>query len=535
MPEDPYERARRAFSWRIPARYNLGAAVTDAWAERAPDRPAILTWRAGEARTTTFAALRDRSDRLALALRRRGISQGDRVAILLQQSAEVVIAHAAAAKLGALSLPLASVFGLDALAFRLAFSGARAIILDGGGLAKIAAIRDSVPALECILCVDGPSGEAEGLEEALAAEGGGFQALDTGPDDPAMMIFTSGTTGQPKGAVHAHRVLLGHLPGFAFAHHGFPEAGDLMWTPADWAWAGGLLNALMPSLSLGVPVVAWPHDKFDPEEALALVERLGVRNAFLPPTALRMLKAAHRPGQRYPRTLRSIMSAGEALGPETYEWAFEAFGRPVDELYGQTECNLVLGSSSALGVSRAGFTGRPVPGHTVLIVDEEGRPSRPGEAGEIVVRRPDPVMFLAYWQDEAATAAKFRGDLMLTGDRALVDADGYVRFLGRDDDIITSSGYRIGPGEIEDCLARHPAIAYAAAIGKPDALRTEIVKAFVVLKPGHAPSAELSAELQAFVRHRLSAHEYPREIDYVDALPLTATGKIIRRALRERG
>ncbi|MDQ0467500.1 AMP-binding protein [Labrys wisconsinensis] len=531
-----YDQLYDGFRWNLPARYNFGVDVCDKWAAADPGRPAILHRLPDRTlRRVSYGMLRDASNRLAGVLRAAGVGPGDRVAVLLPQSPEVVAAHAAAAKLGALSLPLAALFGPDALDYRLADSAAKAIVLDAAGLAKLRTVRDRLPHLSAIVCVDGPDGEALGYHEALSRAAPDFEAVASAPDDPAMMIYTSGTTGQPKGAVHGHRVVLGHLPGVTFAHHGLPRPDDLMWTPADWAWAGGLLNALLPSLSLGVPVVAWPHDRFVPEEALAMVRELGVRNAFLPPTALRMLKAAHRPGTRYDLPLRSIMSAGETLGPDTYAWAQEAFGFPVNELFGQTECNLVLGSSATLGVSRPGVIGRPVPGHRVAVIRPDGTECAPGEPGEIAVARPDPVMFLAYWNNPRATADKFVGDWMTTGDQAVREADGMVRFVGRQDDIITSSGYRIGPGEIEDCLMRHPAVAYAAAIGRPDALRTEIVKAFLVLKSGFAPSDALTAEIQAFVRTRLSAHEYPREVAYVAALPLTTSGKIIRRALREQG
>jgi acetyl-CoA synthetase len=532
---DEFARRHRNFRWRLPRMFSIGVAVCDAWALRDPDRVAIRYKPPGKpVRDVTYGTLKDRSDRLANVLTGAGIRPGDRVAILLPQSPDVVVAHTAVSKLGAVALPLASVFGPDALAYRLMDSGARAIILDAAGASKLQAIRPRCPDLETVLCMDGSDGAVLDYEAALANASPDFEPTATRSDDPALIIYTSGTTGQPKGAVHAHRVLLGHLPGFRLAHAGFPRRGDLMWTPADWAWAGGLLNALFPSLMGGVPVLAWPQEKFDPEEALRFTAGAGVRNAFLPPTALRILKATHRPGTRYVHPLRSIMSAGETLGPDTYDWAKEAFGFPVDELYGQTECNLVLGSSSALGVSRPGYIGKAVPGHRVAVIREDGSACRAGEMGEIAVASPDPVMFLHYWNQPQATAAKFRGRWMLTGDQAVMEDDGYVRFAGRDDDLITSSGYRIGPGEIEDCLMRHPAIAMAAAVGKPDALRTEIVKAFLVLKPGIQPSEALTSEVQAFVRSRLSAHEYPREVIYVPELPLTSTGKIIRRELRAR-
>jgi acetyl-CoA synthetase len=347
------------------------------------------------------------------------------------------------------------------------------------------------------------------------------------------MIFTSGTTGPPKGALHGHRVLLGHLPGYEMAYDFPARDNDVVWTPADWAWAGGLLNALLPALYLGMPVVFGRFERFNPAEAYALMDRRAVTLTFLPPTALRMLKAS---GVKPPVTLRlrAVLSAGEQLGAATYDWARSAFGFSVNEFYGQTECNLVLGSAHAIGASRAGVTGRVVPGHDVAVIDNAGNALPSGEIGQIAVRRPDPVMFLGYWNDEMATRAKFLGDWMLTGDQGFVDADGYFHFFGRDDDVITSAGYRIGPGEIEDCLAAHPAVALAAAVGKPDPVRTEIVKAFVVLRDGFEPGEALSEDLKQWVRARLSAHEYPREIDFVDQIPLTTTGKVIRRHFREQ-
>jgi acetyl-CoA synthetase len=258
-----------------------------------------------------------------------------------------------------------------------------------------------------------------------------------------------------------------------------------------------------------------------------------VRNCFVPPTALRMLKTVANPRSRFPLDLRTIGSGGESLGAETLAWGKDALGLTVNEFYGQTECNLVLASCAAIGVSKPGCIGKAVPGHDVQVIRPDGQPCEPEEEGQIAVRRPDPVMFLGYWNRPEATAAKFIGDWMTTGDQGSRDHEGYFRFVGRDDDVITSSGYRIGPGEIEDCLITHPAIALAAVVGKPDALRTEIVKAFVVLKAGHVPSDALIFDIQAHVRGRLAAHEYPREIVFRDDLPMTTTGKIIRRELRE--
>ena len=348
----------------------------------------------------------------------------------------------------------------------------------------------------------------------------------TGPDDPAMMIYTSGTTGAPKGALHGHRVVLGHLPGMQMSHNFLPQSGDRIWTPADWAWAGGLLNVLLPSLLLGVAVVSSAVQKFDPEQAFRLMQTHGVVNAFIPPTALKMLRAVPSPAERFALRLRSLASAGEALGAESYHWMQNSLGLTVNDAYGQTECNLVLGSCSALGISRAGAIGRIVPGHQVAILDEEGSVLPAGTQGEIAIRAPDPVMMLSYWNKPAETAAKFKGpekDWFATGDQAVMDEDGFVSFVGRDDDLITSTGYRIGPTEVEDTLLSHPAVVLAAAIGKPDALRTEIVKAYVVLADGYEPSAELASNIQDYVRQRLSAHAYPREIAFRSALPMTTS------------
>jgi acetyl-CoA synthetase len=530
-----YDALYRQFCWNIPARYNIGVDVCDRWAVAEPDRLAILHVHAdGREDAVSFGWLRDASNRLANVLRAQGVGRGDRVAIMLPQAPDVVVAHVAIYKLGAVALPIAILFGPDALSYRLQNSGAKALITNTQGVAKLSEIRTGAPKLSCVLSLDGAGDRVLGLAELLARASGDFSPVDTGPDDPALMIYTSGTTGQPKGALHGHRVLLGHLPGVEMPHYPFPQAGDRYWTPADWAWAGGLLDVLLPSLHHGVAVVARKFDKFDPDDAFALMQRTGVRNAFIPPTALRMMRAAANPQGRYDFKLRTVASGGESLGVEVLEWGESAFGLTINEFYGQTECNLVLSSCSALGELRPGAIGKPVPGHTVAVIGRDGEVRKPGELGQIAVKRPDPVMFLEYWGRPEATREKFIGDWMTTGDQGAIDEDGYFSFVGRDDDVITSAGFRIGPGEIEDCLLRHPAVALAAVVGKPDPIRTEIVKAFIVLKDNHAASDALAAEIQDFVKTRLSGHEYPREVAFIEAMPMTTTGKVIRRLLREK-
>jgi len=531
-----YDALYGDFRWKIPGRFNIGTAVSDEWAARAPDRVCLQHFLTdAPPLELTYGELAARSDAFAAALAAEGIEKGDRVGILLPQGFETVIAHVAIYKLGAIALPLALLFGADALLFRLRNAGAKAVVTNRFGLERLSSILADLPDLALRVTTE-PSGDpaARSFHEMLARHAGPFSAVDSSPDDPAMMIYTSGTTGPPKGALHGHRVLLGHVPGFQMHHEFLPQPGDRIWTPSDWAWAGGLLNVLLPALLLGVPVVSSPGQKFDPDMAYRIMQDMDVRNAFIPPTALRLMKSVPNPREKYRLNLRTIASAGESLGRETWEWVQDTLGLTINEFYGQTECNMVLGSIGKLGVSRPGPIGKAIPGHVVAIVDAEGRELPHGTVGQVAVKRPDPVMFLGYWRNETATAEKFIGDWMTTGDLGRMDADGYVTFFGRDDDVITSSGYRIGPSEIEDCLAGHPAVQLAAAVGKPDPVRTEIVKAYVMLQPGHAPSAALAADIREWVKSRLSMHEYPREVEFVDSLPLTTSGKVIRHLLRKR-
>ena len=532
---DTYESLCARFRWRIPEFYNIGVDVCDRWAKAKPDRVAItVVDERGQARDVAFGELRRRSNQLANALAAHGVVRGERVAILLPQAAETALGHIAVYKLGAIAIPLFVLFGAEALAFRLRDSGACTVITDAEGAAKIARLRADLPALRLVLSVDGESDGAADFHAVAAAHAEEFAPALTRAEDPALIIYTSGTTGQPKGALHAHRVLLGHLPGVEMSHDLLPRPGDRIWTPADWAWIGGLLDVLLPALHHGVPVVARRFAKFTGEAAFALIEGQRVRNAFIPPTALKMMRAVPDAERRWRLDLRSVASGGETLGTELLDWGRRVLGVTINEFYGQTECNMTVSSCAAVMPSRPGRMGRAAPGHVVDIVGEDGRVLADGEHGSVAVRRPDPVMFLGYWNNPQATAAKFQGEWLLTGDTGERDADGWLRFVGRDDDVITSAGYRIGPGEIEDCLIGHPAVRMAGVVGKPDPQRTEIVKAYLVLRDGIAPDEALAAEIQQHVRTQLAAHEYPREIAFVAELPMTTTGKVIRRELRER-
>ena len=445
-----YDGLYRDFTWKIPDRYNIGVDTCDKHADGTGRLALIYVADTGAVTELSFDHFRQQSNRFANALVAHGFGRGDRLAILLQQAPETAIAHLAAFKAGLISVPLFTLFGEEALQFRLADSGARGIVTDPAGVEKLRAIRPMLPDLERIYVVGPDQGVGLSFSAVLEKASDRFVPVDTGPDDPALLVYTSGTTGNPKGALHAHRVLLGHLPGVELPQDFFPQPGDRFWTPADWAWVGGLLDVLLPAWHHGVPVVAHRARKFDPLEAVDLMARQRVRNTFLPPTALKLMRMAGvRPAGF---GLRSIGSGGETLGAELLDWATETFGVTPNEFYGQTECNLVAANNGALFPIRPGSLGRAVPGHAVAIVDEDGREVPTGEAGMIAVRRPDPVMFLGYWNNPEATEAKYVGDFLLTGDLARQDDGGYFWFAGRSDDLITSAGYRIGPGEIEDCL-----------------------------------------------------------------------------------
>lgn len=540
----PFDELYRTFRWEIPEVYNIALDVCDKWAAE-PDRLALIDVTGeGEARHT-FADLARRSNRWANALAGLGVGRGSRVAIILPQRPEVPLAHLATYKLGAVAVPLATLFGEDALEYRLRDSGSSVAIVDPQAAPKLARIRDRLPDLRHVVVVDaaaedlsGAGGAAEdlpGAHRAAALEeqaSDRFTAAQTRPQDPALIMYTSGTTGPPKGAVLPHSALIGHLPAFVLFNNLAPQPGDLLWSPADWAWIGGLFNVLWAGWHYGIPVVASRQQKFDPERAFWVLEKYGIRNAFIFPTALKMMRQVSNPGARYRLRLRSVYSAGEPVGEELIAWGQEVLGVTINEFFGQTEMNLIAGNCAEIMPVRPGSIGKPYPGHRVEVLGEDGRPAPPGEVGEVAVRRPDPVMFLEYWNNPGATAGKFVGDWAMTGDLAVRDEDGYLWFKSRKDDMIKSGAYRIGPWEVEEALLRHPAVAMAAVIGIPDPERGQAVKAFVLLAPGWSPSQALVAELQDAVKARVGFHAYPRAVEFVDELPLTTTGKLQRFVLR---
>jgi len=582
-PVDRYAELYAGFRWHVPRDFNIAQVCCARWARDTPDAVAIREAREGGASTThSYADLQRDASRLANALKRLGVVRGDRVAIVMPQRFETAVSHIALYQLGAVGMPLSMLFGPEALEYRLNDSGARIAIVDESAIANVREARALCPGLTTVLAVGAARGQGDlDWSDALARECATFTAVETGADAAAVLIYTSGTTGPPKGALIPHRALIGNLSGFVASQNWFgfddvdvrppspgkgergkkdqaksgvssrprPSLGDqktrsVFWSPADWAWTGGLMDALLPTLYFGREIVAY-GGRFSAEAAFDLMQRHRVTHTFLFPTALKaMMKAVPSPRERYTLQLRAIMSAGEAVGDAVFAWCRDALGVPVNEMFGQTEMNYIVGNSFAQWPARAGSMGRPYPGHRVAVIDDDGHECPSGVPGDVALHRrdinghPDPVFFLGYWNNDAATTAKFTGDASnswcRTGDMAVMDADGYLWYHGRSDDVFKAAGYRIGPSEIENCLVKHPAVANAAVVPKPDAQRGAVVKAYVVLAPGFEGTPQLAAELQQHVRGKLAPYEYPKEIEFIDALPMTTTGKVQRRVLRLR-
>ncbi len=552
---DRHADLHQGFRWCVPPYLNIAEVCCARWAAdpATRERIALIHEREdGGISRLSYAGLQAQANRLAHALERLGAMRGDRIALVLPQRPETAIAHIAIQQIGAVAMPLSMLFGPEALQYRLADSGARLAIVDAGAVAAVQAVRAECPALEALISVDAPpTAGVLDWREALQRESDVYVPARTQADDAAILVYTSGTTGPPKGALIPQRALIGNLPGFVCSQDWFgfddglggpPPGPGVFWSPADWAWTGGLMDALLPTLYFGQTLVG-TQGRFDPLRAFELMQRHGVTHSFLFPTALKaMMKACPRPRERYALELRAVMSAGEAVGDAVFAWCREALGLTVNEMFGQTEINYIVGNSHGRWPARAGSMGRAYPGHRVAVIGDDGRELPRGTPGDVAVHRRDvhgeldPIFFLGYWKQPEATRAKFTGDpddsWCRTGDTAIMDADGYLWYQGRSDDVFKVAGYRIGPSEIENCLVKHAAVANAAVVPKADAERGALVKAFVVLAPGHAASPALVGELQQHVKGRLAPYEYPKEIEFVEALPMTTTGKVQRRVLR---
>lgn len=526
---DSYDEVWRQVDWstfQVPDEFNIGIACLD---ENDPGKRAMTIVHEDRSHTDyTYGELTELSNRFANVLRDRGIQRGDVVAIVKPQSLETAIAFMSIWRLGAVALPMSQLFGPDALAYRLENSGAKAVVTSATLVDKV---REAA-ADDVTLIVVGSDDRTESWDQALRDASPDFEPVRTKAQDPGLLIYTSGTTGNPKGALHAHRIVFGQMPLIEMTYDFLPEPDDVWWAVADWAWIAGVMDVFLPAFLYASPIVVDEKDGFDIERALWLMREHKVSHSLLPATALRGIRSSGLPGGGF--SFRAIMSGGEALGADLQKWSNDFFGAPVNDAYGQTEMNGLCCHNVAVFPTKPGATGRPGPGNVVVALGEDGEPLGVDQVGEIAVDSTNhPIVMIEYWKNPKATEEKFSGKWLLTGDLGRVDADGYVWFESRKDDVIKSSGYRIGPGEIEDCLGSHEAVAMSAVIGVPDERRGEVPKAFVVLRPGVEGSPELVEELRLHVRKRLAGHEVPREIDFVDDLPRTATGKIMRRMLKD--
>ena len=564
--DDAYTTLHQGFGWQVPEYFNMAQVCSARWAA-APDATKRIAIQAmdtgGSATFYTYAELQAQANRLSQMLESLGVARGDRVAIVMPQRFETAVAYMAVLQMGAVAMPLSMLFGPDALDFRLQDSEAVLAICDESSIDNLLSVRGHCPHLGRVLGVGAAAAQADlDYAQALAVAPDHFAAVNTRADEAAVLIYTSGTTGNPKGALIPHRALIGNLSGFVCSQNWFGFDGGanahsaaVFWSPADWAWTGGLMDALLPTLYFGRPIVAY-SGRFSPQAAFELMQRFGVTHTFLFPTALKAMMKAYpgSPGrsvrEQFGLQLQAIMSAGESVGDAVFDYCQTQLGVTVNEMFGQTEINYIVGNCAPAWPAKPGSMGRAYPGHRVAVIDDAGQVCSPGVVGDVALHRldvhgdPDPIFFLGYWKNEAATLAKFTGDWCRTGDLAICDADGYLWYQGRADDVFKAAGYRIGPGEIENCLVKHPAVLNAAVVPKPDRERGALVKAYVVLAPEYIakkPSgirararfnAELVADLQAHVRGKLAPYEYPKEIEFVDALPMTTTGKVQRRVLR---
>ena len=588
-PVDAYAAMHADFTWHVPEYFNIADVCCNRWAGASGQVPnaikkiAIYAHQQGAAATFyTYFELKKAADALSHALAGLGVQRGDRVAIVMPQRFETAVAYMAVFQLGAVAMPLSMLFGPEALEYRLQDSEAVVAIADESSMASLQQVRATCPALRTVIAVGDAQADVQ-YEAATRNHQSAFTAVKTKAEEAAILIYTSGTTGPPKGALLPHRALIGNLTGFVCSQNWFgfdpfpgsdftpsavwgragegknayrtePRQGDqntsVFWSPADWAWTGGLMDALLPTLYFGRPIVAF-NGRFSPELAFTLMQQHGVTHSFLFPTALKaMMKAYPQPRKHFKLKLEGLMSAGEAVGDAVFDYCRDEMGVVVNEMFGQTEINYVVGNCKRFWPAKPGSMGKGYPGHRVAVIDDVGNECAVGVPGDVAVNRfdvhgqPDPIFFLGYWKKDAATQAKFTGDWCRTGDMALRDADGYLWYEGREDDIFKAAGYRIGPGEIENCLVKHPAVANAAVVPKPDKERGAVVKAYVVLAPDLEAArarissskagfdAEITTQLQLHVKKMLAPYEYPKEIEFIDALPMTTTGKVQRRVLR---
>ena len=525
-----YEELVSRFRWNIPEYFNIGEAILDRNIKEGFGENIALYYEDEEGNKSvyTFSEIKMLSDAFIKVLKERfNVDKGDVIGVYLQPRPETVVSILSIYRLGGITLSISPLMGTEAVEYRLRHSEAKVLVTDRKN------IRERIKDINIVLVGEDARNGNEVEFDEIKKENASFNSVKTKSEDPGQLFYTSGSTGTPKGVLHAHRFLLGHIPAYQLYFEMAPRDYDVFYTPADWGWIGAIGDVILPSLYFGKPIVAYRREgKFSPKDHLAIIQKYKVTCAFISPTALRMIRRdIEKPSKEYDLKLRAVSSAGEAVGEDLINWAMKELSPNLNEFYGCTEANLITVNNSAW--RKLGSIGKPTPGHEVAIIDENGNPVI-NQLGDIAVKIGDPVVFLGYFKNPEATARKFRGNWFLIGDLGIMDETGYIWFKGRADDVIKVSGYRLGPEEIESAILQHPAIQDVAVIGKPDPLRGNIIKAFVVLKEGYSPSQGLVNEIQQLVKQRLAAYAYPREIEFVNELPRTETGKLKRFELRRR-
>lgn len=523
-----YEELIANFSWNLPEKLNIGFDICDRHAMSVPDAIALIEDNEGSTRRYSYSDLKRITDDLAHSFADLGVKRGDRVVVSLGQNVEAVFVHIACFKIGAISVPVAGLYAGEALAFRINDCEASLIVTDRTGADKLHALNKSNP---CLVVTHGGAKDGEtDFDDLIARHRGEFPLANTEPNDPAMIYYTSGSTGNPKGALHGHRLVIGHLPCFQLGFEMAPQEDDVFWTASDWSWLGSLGDLVFPGLYCGKTVIATPG-RFTPERAYKVIEEYKVTCPYLATAVLRRMSKEPLPDNSRFR-IRGIMTGGEAMPPEVFKWAQQAFGVPVNDEFGLTEANQMSVGCETLYRTPVGSVGRIAPGKRVVILGPDGKELPVNEKGEIAVWFDSPVNMLGYWNRPEQMAKKLVGGWLLTGDEGRIDDQNYLYYYGRLDDLILVNGLRVGPEEVEATLMTHPSVKEAAVIGLPDPSSGEAVVAALVLKDHIEGSDQLVGELKQLVKRDLAVHSYPKRIIFVDDIPVTTTGKIQRREVR---
>lgn len=531
---DTYDEAYEQFEWDVPETFNMANAICGRWAEEDDGKRRVALFyedQNGDRETYTFWQVQRIANKVSNLLGNVGVDRGSRVGIVLPQRPETLFANIGILQRGAVSVPLSVLYGREGLRYRLDHSETEVAIVDEERADLVASLRDELDHLETVITIDDPESVDDlSWEDNIADASPKFETVATGSEDSAYIIYTSGTTGKPKGAHHAHRKLLGYIPGWQMMNE-FPSEEAVHYTPSGWSWVGGLFAVVWGAWYHGQPVVGYGGE-FDPESVYNILERYGVTNTLLTATMIRMLKEEDH--NRYDLDVNVVPSGGEKVTTDIYDYVEDEWNAVVNEIYGQTECNFLVGTNNQLMDVNREASGKPCPGHEVAIIDaESGERKPPGEIGHIAVKRPDPSMLLDYWESPELTEDLFVDDWMKTGDAGSRNEDGYIYYEGRADSVIISSGYRISPLEVEECLREHETVNDAVVSGVDDEERGTVVKAFIKPEPGVNTSSDLVSDIQMFVKEREAAYKYPREVEFVDEFPTTVSGKIQRHKLTD--